>query len=133
GVLQTAFGWRASFLLLVAIGVIAAVVVWRLLPETLRERVPEPVTPREVLRIYRGIAAHRGFLAHLAILSLTYAGLFAWVSGSSFVLQNLYGLTPLAFGLAFGLGCVGYLIGASAAGYLVRRIGIDRTIGIGGI
>jgi DHA1 family bicyclomycin/chloramphenicol resistance-like MFS transporter len=132
GVLQTTFGWRATFLILVALGLIAAVVVWRMLPETLRERVPEPVTPMEMLRVYGRIAAHRGFRAHLAILTFSFSGLFAWVSGSSFVLQNIYGLTPFYFGLAFGLACVGYLIGTSAAAVLVRRIGIDRTIGIGG-
>src|SRR5262245_36306056 len=34
GVLQTAFGWRAGFLFLIAAGASAAVLAWRFLPET---------------------------------------------------------------------------------------------------
>jgi DHA1 family bicyclomycin/chloramphenicol resistance-like MFS transporter len=63
--------------------------------------------------------------------SASFAGLFAWISGSSFVLQSLYGLTPFAFGIAFAVGSVGYMSGTSMAARLVMRHGIDRTLGIG--
>jgi len=60
-----------------------------------------------------------------------YAGLFAWISGASFVLQNLYGLSPLYFGIAFALSTVGYLTGTNVATRLVMPLGLDRTIGFG--
>ncbi|HEY0299871.1 MAG TPA: hypothetical protein VGC36_00950, partial [Rhizomicrobium sp.] len=53
------------------------------------------------------------------------------ISGASFVLQNLYGLSPLDFGVAFALSAVGYLTGTNLAARLVMRLGLDRTIGIG--
>jgi MFS transporter, DHA1 family, multidrug resistance protein len=131
GVLQTAFGWRASFLVALCVGLAATAIVWRLLPETLHERAHEPVSLTGVVRVYRGLARNRGFVAHLAILASSFAGLFAWISGSSFVLQDIYRLSPLGFGLAFAVCSVGFMIGALLAATVVRQIGLDRTIGFG--
>jgi DHA1 family bicyclomycin/chloramphenicol resistance-like MFS transporter len=49
------------------------------------------------------------------------------------VLQDLYGLTPLAFGVAFAVGSAGYLSGTWLAAHFVTRMGIDRTIGVGSL
>ncbi len=78
------------------------------------------------------VARNPAYLAYLGIASASYAGLFAWISGASFVLQNLYGLTPFDFGVAFALGSVGYMIGTALAARLVMRLGLDRTLGVGG-
>jgi len=59
--------------------------------------------------------------------------LFAWISGSSFVLQDLYGLSPLLFGLIFAMATLGYGAGTLIAANLVGRIGIDRTIVCGAV
>ena len=61
----------------------------------------------------------------------SFAGVFAWISGSSFVLQDIYGLSAFAFGLAFAATGLGYLVGTALATRIVTRLGIDRTIGIG--
>ncbi|MFL5093626.1 MAG: MFS transporter, partial [Xanthobacteraceae bacterium] len=44
GVLQTAFGWRANFIVALAVGLLALTVAWQLLPETLHQRAPEPIS-----------------------------------------------------------------------------------------
>jgi len=71
------------------------------------------------------------FAAYLGLLALSFGGLFAWISGSPFVLQDLLGLSAFEFSIAFAVSAVGYLIGTSLAARLVVRFGIDRTIGIG--
>jgi DHA1 family bicyclomycin/chloramphenicol resistance-like MFS transporter len=131
GVLQTISGWRLIFFTLVAAGLIIAVVVWLVLPETLKQRAAEPVSPATMLASYRAVARDPGYLAYLGIATTCYAGLFAWISGASFVLQGLYGLSPFNFGVAFALGSVGYMTGATLAARLVPRLGLDRTIGFG--
>ena len=131
GVLQTVSGWRLIFFTLVAAGLIIAVLVWLVLPETLKQRAAEPVSPATMLASYRVVARDPSYLAYLGIATTCYAGLFAWISGASFVLQDLYGLSPLNFGIAFALGSVGYMTGATLAARLVLRLGIDRTIGFG--
>ena len=131
GLIQTAFGWRVTFLALVGAGFVGGGVVWRLLPETLNIRA-EPVSLPSMLRSYRIVGRNPAYLAYLAITSASYAGLFAWISGSAFVLQDLYGLAPFDFGVAFALGSVGYMTGSVIAARLVIRLGLDGVLGFGG-
>jgi DHA1 family bicyclomycin/chloramphenicol resistance-like MFS transporter len=130
GVLQTAFGWRASFVAMAAFAVVALVVAGRLLPETLRQR-GQPLSLASVVGGYGALLRHRGYLVYLGILTLSYAGLFAWISGASVVLQGAYGLSAVAFGFTFALGAAGYMVGATIAARLVVRLGLDRTMGLG--
>ncbi len=131
GMLQTGFGWRSVFFTLLGAGLLSAAVMVPLMPETLSARASEPVSPTSMLRSYRVLARNPAYLAYLGLASTSFAGLFAWISGSSFVLQYLYGLTPFEFGVAFAVGSVGYMSGTSLAAKLVMRLGIDRTLGVG--
>jgi DHA1 family bicyclomycin/chloramphenicol resistance-like MFS transporter len=46
---------------------------------------------------------------------------------------DLYGLAALEFGVAFALGSAGYMLGTVLAAGIVTHIGLDRTIGLGGL
>ena len=132
GVLQTLFGWRSSFVLLVIFAAVSATAAARLLPETLRQRTAGPFSLAAISGLYRSVLRHRGFLANLGILTTTFVGLFAWVSGAPVVMQgSSYGLSPLSFGVTFAMAAAGYLVGTFIAARIVMRIGIDRTMGIG--
>ena len=133
GILQTGFGWRSIFVTLVIAGLASGGMVWLRLPETLATRAAEPISPVNMLKSYRVVARHPAFLAYLGISTASYAGLFAWISGASFVLQNLYGLTPFNFGIAFALGSIGYMTGTLIAARLVARLGLDGIIGLGSV
>jgi DHA1 family bicyclomycin/chloramphenicol resistance-like MFS transporter len=131
GVLQTAFGWRSNFVLLFLFDAAALTMVWFLLPETLRQRAPEPVSVGSTLRTYRRFLADTGFVIHLGIATCCLCGLFAWISSAAFVLQDIYGLSALAFGVAFAVGSSGYMVGTSIAARFVMRWGSGRTMGLG--
>ena len=112
GVLQTLFGWRSSFVLLVIFAAVSATAAARLLPETLRQRTAGPFSLAAISGLYRSVLRHRGFLANLGILTTTFVGLFAWVSGAPVVMQgSSYGLSPLLFGVTFAMAAAGYLRG----------------------
>jgi len=130
-IVQAEFGWHANFLIIVFIGIVATVVAWRSLPETLHCRSAAPISITSILQSYRTLAGNRSLLAHLGIVACSYAGLFAWISGSPFVLQNLYGLSPVSFGIAFAAASIGSLTGGAIATSLVTRVGLDWTIGLG--
>ena len=133
GVLQIAFGWRASFVLLVIFALCAGAIAARLLPETLKERTPGPFSFGAMTALYRSVLVHRGFLANLGILTASFVGLFAWVSGASVVMQGVYGLSPAEFGATYAVGALGYMIGTAIAARVVMRFGLDRTMGIGAV
>ena len=131
GVLQTAFGWRASFFLLMAFALAAILIVWRWLPETNKQPSPEPLSPVSIIRSFGSFLPNASFRAHLAIVTFSYMGLFAWISGVSFLLSDIYDLSALEIGVAFALTCLGFLAGTILAARIVTRIGVHKTLGIG--
>jgi DHA1 family bicyclomycin/chloramphenicol resistance-like MFS transporter len=133
GAVHMALGWRTNFVIIVAIGAAAFVVVWRSLPETLRPTSGKPMSFGCILRNCQALIRHREFLIHLSIATWSYAGLFAWISGSSFVLQGLYGLSALQFGVMYAAACGGGLLGGAVAASVVMRMGLTMTIGLGSL
>lgn len=135
GIVQSEFGWRANFIIIVVVGMVTMLIIWRSLPETRHPEAFHVSRPAIIdsFRPFRTLAADRSFLAHLGIIACAYGGLFAWISGSPFVLQDVYGLSPSWFGVAFAAACLGAIVGAGIASSLVMRIGLDRTIGLGAL
>jgi len=131
GVLQESFGWRPAFVGMAFTGLAAVMLVRYLLPETMPRRPGRTLSAAGVLGNYGGLLRHRGYRRHLAISAASYGGLFAWMSGSSFVLQDLYGLSPLQFGMMFACSTLGWAAGTSLAAQVVGRLGIERTIRCG--
>jgi MFS transporter, DHA1 family, multidrug resistance protein len=111
---------------------VAAVVAARLLPETLHTRTSGPFSLRTMIGLYRSVIVPRGFLANLGIMTTSFIGLFAWVSGAPVVMQGArYGLSPVVFGVTFAMGAAGYMTGTFIGSRIVMRLGIDRMMGIG--
>ncbi len=132
GLLQTMFGWRACFILLISFAAIAGAAAALLLPETLHKRTPGPFSLVTMATLYKSVLVHRGFLANLGIMTTAFIGLFAWISGAPIVMQGaVYGLSPLAFGVIFGMGAAGYMAGTFIASRIVMRFGLDRMMGVG--
>ena len=67
----------------------------------------------------------------MALSALAYGGLFAFISGSSFVLQGVYGLTELPYAFSFAFMVLGFIGGTFLAQRVVGRLGLDGTIGLG--
>lgn len=131
GALQIGFGWRANFVLMILISTTMGTVVWKLLPETVHQPARGRLSILAIIRGYRPFLQNRSYLAYVGIIACTYGGMFSWISGSAFVLQQVYGLTPVGFGLAFGITMAGYMIGTLVATKVVMRLGLLPTVGIG--
>ncbi|MCF0094052.1 multidrug effflux MFS transporter [Micromonospora sp. MH99] len=104
--------WRGVFAALAVLGALLIVVAALQLPETLAVARRRHGGVAATLRDYRALLNDRAFVGLVLVAGLAMASLFAYVSGSSFVLQREYGLDEQQFGLAFGAGAVG-LIGAT--------------------
>ncbi|MER7166098.1 multidrug effflux MFS transporter [Micromonospora sp. NPDC000207] len=120
--------WRGVFVALAVFGVILVVVAALGLPETL------PVERRRrggvaaTVKLYGSLLRDRPFVGLVLVAGLAMAALFAYVAGSSFVLQGQYGLNEQEFGIAFGAGAVG-LIGATQLNVrLLRRFQPQRIL-----
>jgi MFS transporter, DHA1 family, multidrug resistance protein len=104
--------WRGVFGALAVLGLLLLVMAARALPETLppsRRRTGGVVG---TARAYGGLLRDRSYVGLVLVAGTAMAALFAYVSGSAFVLQEQYGLDEQQFGLVFGAGAV-FLIAAT--------------------
>ncbi|WP_332696247.1 multidrug effflux MFS transporter [Bosea sp. (in: a-proteobacteria)] len=131
GLLQNAFGWPSTFLATLVVGLGVLVVVITIMPETIRQRSSEPLSLVAIFRGFRILLQNPAYRVYVSLTSLAYAGLFAFISGSSFVLIGIYGLSPPAYGLSFGFAVLGYILGTILAQRLVGRRGLDGVIALG--
>lgn len=104
--------WRGVFAVLAVFGVLLLVLGAFMLQETLPAERRRSTGVRGTLRSYRELLADRTFVGLVVVAGLTMAGLFSYVSGSSFVYQGEFGLDEQQFGLLFGAGAF-WLIGAT--------------------
>lgn len=131
GILNTVTDWRGLFVFLAAIGAGILTVTLLVFRETL------PVEQRtsggfaETLRDFRTLLADRVFLGAVLNQGFLYAALFAYLAGSTFVLQDIYGLSPLGYALAFGLNSAGFMTFGYLAGRAAERWSIGGTLLIG--
>ncbi|MFJ3206478.1 multidrug effflux MFS transporter [Streptomyces flaveolus] len=124
--------WRGVFVLLTVVGVLLGGVVWAKLPETLPEAERHAGGVGDTLRSMRGLLADRAFTGYMLAGGFAFASLFAYVSASPFVVQEIYGASPQTFSLLFGLNSIGLVVVGQINGkVLVGRVGLDRVLGIG--
>ncbi len=126
--LYVQFGWRSSFAVLAAFSLPLAGFTMYKLRETNTRRNPHALTLAPMLRTYASVARSPAFRAYTLSAAATYACLFAFLSGSSFVLINVLGQTPTAFALSFAAMVVGYLVGTVICRRLLAMHGIQRTV-----
>ena len=131
GVLETLFGWRSSFFATAFFGVALGTIVILMLPETLRERSPHAVSLRSIIAGFKVLLQHPRYRFYVSLSALAYSGLFTFISGSSFVLQKVYGLSVMGFSMVFSFVVLGFVTGTLIAQRAVGRLGLDRTIGLG--
>jgi len=131
GFLEQWFGWRINFLALVLYGTGGLIITWRILPETNKAPDEQAAQVIRILLGYRGFLNHRAYVGYVLCCAFAYSGIFAFISGSSYVLQEVVGLGPIGFGLCFAGIVIGYIIGTVMAGRLSRRLGIDRLVAVG--
>ncbi|UCH76156.1 MAG: multidrug effflux MFS transporter [Rhodospirillales bacterium] len=130
GYLTVWFGWRANFVVLTLYGAMTFLGVLLALAET-NPQLGETTGPVRMLRDYLGFLRHRIYVGYVLCHTATYCGLFAFISGSSFVFIEVLGLRPNRYGLCFGAAVAGYIVGAIVSGRIVRHLGLERMVPLG--
>ncbi|TVT08687.1 Bcr/CflA family multidrug efflux MFS transporter [Amycolatopsis bartoniae] len=113
--------WRGVFVVLTVFGALLLLATVLALPEPLPPERRSPNRLGATLRTYAGLLGDRSFFGYALAGGLMFAGLFAYVSASSFVLQGVYGLSPQEFSLVFGGNGVGIVLAGQLNGRLVGR------------
>lgn len=120
GAILSFANWKVVFLVLTCVGAILTVVVSFKLEETLPIEKRVPSNMKQVVMNFGSLLKDREFAGYAFTQGFTTAGIFAYVSGISFVYQNIYGVSPQVFSLLFGINGVGLIIGTQIVGRLSR-------------
>lgn len=133
GVIAAAFGWRAALLAIALYGAATlAWIAWRI-GETAPRLNALATRPRPLVATYARIAADPTFRAWTLLTTCTYAGLYAFLAGSSFVyIEGLQVSRPL-YGVLVSTSSVAYLAGTFACRHWLLRHGACGAVRRGGL
>ncbi|GAA2350699.1 multidrug effflux MFS transporter [Saccharopolyspora halophila] len=123
--------WRGVFVVLAVVGALLLAVATFLLPETLPVQQRQPGSLGRTLRTFGGLLSDRLFTGFALSASLAFAAMFAYISGSSFVLQDVYGMSAQTFGIVFAVNAIGIVAVGQLNGRLVGKADPRKMLAIG--
>lgn len=117
GTLLDAFGWRAIFVALALCGVVLFVIAALLLDETLP---PDRRASRGALRGYRVFFTTPGTRLPMLVSCATFAGQFAYIGDSPFVLMDGYHVSARHYAFYFGGTALALMVGSLVGRSMLR-------------
>ncbi len=124
--------WRGVFVVLAVFALVLIPVAAFALPETLPPSRRRTAGVRGTLSDYRGLLRDRTFVGLVLVAGLAMSALLGYVAGSSFVMQDQFGLDQQQFGLVFGSGAA-FLIAATQLNPVLLRRFEPRQILLGAV
>ncbi|WP_145412822.1 multidrug effflux MFS transporter [Paenibacillus xylanexedens] len=128
GQILTYTSWRGVFILLSLIGVLALLAVIFGLGETLPAQKRSSGGLKQTLLTFGSIARNRRFMGYALTQGFAAAGMFAYISGSPFVLQKIYGVSPQMFSICFAINGLGIILASQIAGRLAGKVSETRLL-----
>jgi len=131
GRLHSWFGWQATFVLLTVFGAAMLYSGWKVLSETNMYPNLRALHPLDMVENYMTLLRDRVFLGYSLTISLTFCGMFAFISGASFVIIDVLGVRAENFGFCFTVVIVGFMSGSILSSKLTQKLGLERMVVLG--
>src|SRR3954468_21562281 len=131
GQLAEVTDWRGVFGFLAGLGVLILAACLLVFRETLPAERRIAGGLAQTGRDMRRLLSDRLFLGAVLVTGSVNAALFAYLSGATFLLQDVYRLSPQGYSYAFGLNSLGFMIFGFAAGRLSERWSEQGTLVVG--
>lgn len=120
--------WQGIFLVLFAAGVIFCLTILLRLPETLPKERRSKSGLKGTLLTFKVLLGNRKFMGYALSQGFVTAAMFAYISGSSFVLQNIFAVTPQVYSLIFAVNGLGIILTGQIAGRLAGKVSETRLL-----
>ena len=108
--------WKGIFMLLTILGIFLLVLSALRLKESLPSEKRVPSNLKSTVGNFAGILKNRQFTGYALAQGFLIGGVFAYVSGTPFIYQNIYGASPQMFSLLFGVNGIALIIGSYSVG-----------------
>lgn len=120
--------WRAVFLVLAVVGAGLLLLVVLRLPESLPRERRQPAHLGASLRTIGQVCRDGSYLRYVLAGALMFASMFAYISGSSFVLQEIYGLSAQQYSAVFAVNALGIALFGQVNALFVGRVADEHTL-----
>ena len=131
GILIPSIGWRGVYWVLCALtaamAVGAAAQVHESHPAHRRTRGGLAAFARDA----RQVLAQRLYVRYTLAFAFCFGTMFAYIAASPFVLQNILGLSPTVYSVAFAVNATGIILASIVSARLVEHVGAHRLVEIG--
>ncbi|MBI1624877.1 multidrug effflux MFS transporter [Comamonas suwonensis] len=124
--LDAVFGWRSIFAALALMGLVTAICVWRLLPET--GRPTGQLNWRTVRTDYRTLLGSPQFLGFAIGGGGATTSLYAFIAAAPFIFIEQLHTSKAEVGLILGLLMGGMALGNVLARQLIQRVSLDKLM-----
>ncbi|HWI21052.1 MAG TPA: multidrug effflux MFS transporter [Baekduia sp.] len=123
--------WRWIFVALAAYGAIWCGLVSVCIHETLPPERQRRGSLAKHLREYKVLVRDRSLLAVGLAAGLVSGAFYVYLSGSSPVLQGVYGVSPQAYGVLFAINAIGVALAAQSNRLILRRRSVEQAMKLG--
>lgn len=123
--------WRGVFWVLAAIGAVLAVGAALWLRETLPPGLRSEGGFAETRRTVVELIGDRAFVGYLLVLAFSFGAMFAYIAGSSFVVETIHGGSPQLYSGIFALNGAGIVAASQVNRVMLRRTSVRRMLAVG--
>ena len=121
-------GWRGLFVALAVLAACLLIASWRRLEETNLRRNARALAPRQLIGNYAAIATTGEFWAYGLTGAASYCALFGFISGSPYLVIDVLGYPPWAFGFVFSAVTAAFITGSTLLARWLPRHGTRRIL-----
>ncbi|MDQ0158240.1 multidrug effflux MFS transporter [Alkalibacillus salilacus] len=109
-------GWRGLFTILSIVGIILTFIAVFRLRESLPQEERSSGGLKSTVQMFTALIKHRRYMGFALIQGFASAAMFSYISGSSFILQDIFNLSPQVYAMLFGMNAVGFITMSQVVG-----------------
>lgn len=125
------FHWHMIFYVIGAMGFLAALLVFFIIPETHKQENRIPLRLNIIARNFMMLSKQKEVLGYMAAASFGFGGLFAFVTAGSIVYIGIYGIPVDEFGYFFMINIAIMTTASYLNGKFVLKLGAETMLRIG--
>jgi len=120
--------WTGVFVVLGLAGIALTIIsIWKV-KETLPAERRVPGNFRQLMMNFYSLLRSRAFMGYALVQGMMAAGIFAYISGTTFVYQKVYGVSSQTFSVLFALNGISLILGSQLVKRLAGRVRENRIL-----
>lgn len=127
-VINSFLGWPYIFIMLVVFALLVLWGVFAVLPHTKPPDRSAPLRPLKILKNYIRIISEPQFLIFSLVGAIPYGGLYAYLSTSSLLYQNIFAVSKQTYGLIFAGIATGLISASISNNFILIRSSPEKVI-----